>query len=32
MSNVQLQECGLHTITYCHGCNCDPCDEGSHDE
>lgn len=32
MSNMQLQECGLHTITFCHGCESDPCDEAAHNE
>ena len=32
MSNLELQECGIHTITYCHGCDSDPCNEGEHNE
>ena len=30
MSKIQLQECGIHTMTYCHGCESDPCNEGDH--
>jgi hypothetical protein len=28
----EMQECGIHTITFCHGCESDPCDEASHNE
>jgi hypothetical protein len=30
MSEITLQECGIHAITYCHGCDNDPCNEGDH--
>jgi hypothetical protein len=30
--NKEMQECGLHTITFCHGCESDPCNEVAHNE